>query len=257
MTGLVDGKVALATGAGSGIGRATAIVFAREGAKVVVADVDVKGGSETVHEIEASGGEALFVTADVSRSEAVEGLVARTIERFGKLDCGVNNAGIQGEMNPTDECSEENWNRTIAVNLTGVWLCMKYEIARMRAQGSGAIVNVASNFGFVGSPGMPAYSAAKHGVLGLTKTAALEYAQSGIRVNAVCPGPVQTPLVDNMLIAQPDLAGEIMDSITRRLPAGRLGRPEEIAEAIVWLCSDQASFATGIAMPVDGGFVAQ
>lgn len=257
MSGQVAGKVALVTGGGSGIGRASAIALAREGAKTVIADVDVKGGNESAQEIEAAGGEALFVEADVSRSKEVEALMARAVERFGRLDCAVNNAGIQGEMNPTDECSEENWNRTIAVNLTGVWLCMKYEIARMRAQGSGAIVNVASNFGFVGSPGMPAYSAAKHGVLGLTKTAALEYAQSGIRVNAVCPDPVQTPLVDNMLIAQPDQAGEIMDSITRRLPAGRLGRPEEIAEAIVWLCSDRASFATGIAMPVDGGFVAQ
>ena len=257
MTGLLKGKVALVTGGGSGIGRASGVSLAREGASVVLCDVDVAGGQETVRLIETADGEALFVEADVSRSQQVEALMARTVERFGRLDCAVNNAGIQGELNPTDECSEENWDRTIAVNLTGVWLCMKYEIARMREQGSGAIVNVASNFGLVGSPGMPAYSAAKHGVLGLTKTAALEYAALGIRVNAVCPGPVQTPLVDNMLIAQPDLADQIMASITQRLPAGRLGRPEEIAEAIMWLCSDQASFATGMAMPVDGGFVAQ
>ncbi len=257
MTGLLDGKVALVTGGGSGIGRASGVALAREGAKVVLADVDARGGEETARLIEAAGGEALFVAADVSRSQEVEALMARAVEVFGRLDCAVNNAGIQGELNPTDECSEENWDRTIAVNLTGVWLCMKYEIARMREQGSGAIVNVASNFGFVGSPGMPAYAAAKHGVLGLTKTAALEYAAMGIRVNAVCPGPVQTPLVDNMLSAQPDLAGQIMDSITQRLPLGRLGRPEEIGAAIVWLCSDQASFATGMAMPVDGGFIAQ
>ncbi len=257
MTGLVKGKVALVTGGSSGIGRASGVALAREGAKVVLADVDARGGEETARLIEAAGGEALFVAADVSRSQEVEALMARAVEVFGRLDCAVNNAGIQGELNPTDECSEENWDRTIAVNLTGVWLCMKYEIARMREQGSGAIVNVASNFGFVGSPGMPAYAAAKHGVLGLTKTAALEYAAMGIRVNAVCPGPVQTPLVDNMLSAQPDLAGQIMDSIIQRLPLGRLGRPEEIGAAIVWLCSDQASFATGMAMPVDGGFIAQ
>ena len=257
MSGQVNGKVALVTGGGLGIGRAAAIALAREGAKVVVADVNAEAGNDTAQKIEAAGGAALFVEADVSRPEAVEGMVARTVEAFGRLDCGVNNAGIQGELNPTDECSLENWNRTIAVNLTGVWLCMKYEIARMREQGSGAIVNVASNFGYVGSPGMPAYSAAKHGVLGLTKTAAIEYAASGIRVNAVCPGPVQTPLVDNMLVAQPELADRIMQSITQRVPAGRIGKPEEIGEAILWLCSDAAPFATGIAMPVDGGFVAQ
>ena len=257
MSGQVNGKVALITGGGLGIGRAAAIALAREGAKVVVADVDSKNGNETVHDIKAAGGETLFVETDVSQPKAVEALVARCVERFGRLDCGVNNAGIQGELNPTDLCSEENWNRTIAINLTGVWLCMKYEIARMREQGSGAIVNVASNFGYVGSPGMPAYSAAKHGVLGLTKTAALEYATLGIRVNAVCPGPVQTPLVDNMLIAQPELADKIMQSITQRVPAGRIGKPEEIGEAILWLCSDASPFATGMAMPIDGGFVAQ
>jgi NAD(P)-dependent dehydrogenase (short-subunit alcohol dehydrogenase family) len=257
VSGQVTGKVALVTGGASGIGRAAAIALAREGANVALADVDAEGGAETVRAVEAAGGAALFVSTDVSRADAVEALIAETVQRFGRLDCAVNNAGIQGELNPTDECSEENWNRIIGINLTGVWLCMKYEIARMREQGSGAIVNVASNFGFVGSPGMPAYSAAKHGVLGLTKTAALEYAQSGIRVNAVCPGPVQTPLVDNMLIDQPEAADEIMNSITRRLPMGRIGQPEEIGEAIMWLCSDGASFATGVALPVDGGFVAQ
>lgn len=257
MTGLVDTKVALVTGGGSGIGQAVGLALAHEGAKVVIADVDEEGGAETVRLITEAGGEALFVAADVSISSDVEALAAKTVSHFGRLDCAVNNAGIQGEVNTTDECSEENWNRTIAVNLTGVWLCMKYQIAEMRAQGAGAIVNVASNFGLVGSPGMPAYSAAKHGVLGLTKTAALENAGLGIRVNAVCPGPVQTPLVDNMLRAQPDAAAEIMDSISSRVPLGRIGRAEEISGAIVWLCSDQASFTTGMAMPVDGGFVAQ
>jgi len=257
VSGQVKGKVALVTGGASGIGRAAAIALAREGANVALADVDAEGGAETVRAVEAAGGAALFVSTDVSRADAVEALIAETVQRFGRLDCAVNNAGIQGELNPTDECSEENWNRLIGINLTGVWLCMKYGIARMRKQGSGAIVNVASNFGFVGSPGMPAYSASKHGVLGLTKTAALEYAQSGIRVNAVCPGPAQTPLVDNMLIDQPEAADEIMNSITRRLPMGRIGQPEEIGEAIMWLCSDGASFATGVALPVDGGFVAQ
>jgi len=257
VTGLVNGKVALVTGGGAGIGEAAALALAREGAKVVLCDVDAAGGADTVRQIEAAGGEALFVESDVSRAGDVAALIASAVDRFGALDCAVNNAGIQGEVNTTEQCSEDNWNRIIAINLTGVWLCMKYEIAQMKRQGGGAIVNIGSNFGLVGSPGMPAYSAAKHGVLGLTKTAALENATAGVRVNAVCPGPVQTPLVDQMLHAQPDAAAEIMESITSRLPLGRIGRPEEISGAIVWLCSDQASFATGMAMPVDGGFTTQ
>ena len=257
MAGQLDTRVALVTGGGSGIGRASAVVFAREGAKVVVADVDEDGGQETVRIIEAAGGTARFVRADVSQAAEVAALVEQAVSTYGRLDCTLNNAGIQGDIKQTAECSQENWDRIIATNLTGVWLCMKHEIPHMLSQGGGVIVNTASNFGLVGSNGMPAYSASKHGVLGLTKTAALEYAKSGIRVNAVCPGPVQTPLVDKVLAAQPELGDQIIKAIEAREPVGRMGRPEEIAEAVVWLCSDAASFVTGTAMSVDGGFVTQ
>ena len=257
MAGRLDTKVALVTGGGSGIGRASALAFAREGAKVVVADVDVEGGEETVRLIEAAGEAALFVRTDVSQAAEVAALVERAVVTYGRLDYALNNAGIQGDIKQTAECSQENWDRIIATNLTGVWLCMKHEIPHMLKQGSGAIVNTASNFGLVGSDGMPAYSASKHGVVGLTKTAALEYAKSGIRVNAVCPGPVQTPMIDKILHAQPELASQIIEAIKDREPVGRMGLPGEIAEAVVWLCSDAASFVTGTAMAVDGGFVTQ
>lgn len=257
MAGQLDARVALVTGGGSGIGRASAVVFAREGAKVVVTDVDEDGGQETVRLIEAAGGTARFVRADVSQAAEVAALVEQTVSTYGRLDYALNNAGIQGDIKQTAECSQENWDRIIATNLTGVWLCMKHEIPHMLNQGGGAIVNTSSNFGLVGSNGMPAYSASKHGVLGLTKTAALEYAKSGIRVNAVCPGPVQTPLVDKVLAAQPELGDQIIKAIEAREPVGRMGQPEEIAEAVVWLCSDAASFVTGTAMSVDGGFVTQ
>jgi NAD(P)-dependent dehydrogenase (short-subunit alcohol dehydrogenase family) len=257
MARLLEQKVALVTGGGSGIGRASAIAFSREGAEVIVSDIDITGGEETIRLIQAAGGTAIFVQADVARATEVEALVKKGVETYGRLDCALNNAGIQGEIRQTAECSEENWNRIIAINLTGVWLCMKHELAYMLPQGSGTIVNTASNFGLVGSQGMPAYSASKHGVLGLTKTAALEYAQVGIRVNAVCPGPTQTPLVDRILSQQPQLATQIVEAIKAREPVGRMGQPEEIAEAVVWLCSEAASFVTGIALAVDGGFVAQ
>jgi NAD(P)-dependent dehydrogenase (short-subunit alcohol dehydrogenase family) len=243
----------LVTGGGSGIGRSTAIAFATAGAKVVVADVDVAGGEETLALLSGIGGQGIFVAADVSRSDHVEALVQKTVETFGSLDCAFNNAGIQGDLCPTAECSEENWDRITGTNLKGVWLCMKYEILQMLKQGSGAIVNNASNFGLVGSKGMPAYSAAKHGVIGLTKTAAIEYAERGIRVNAVCPGPVQTPLVDRIVAKQP----EIVTAITEREPIGRMGQPGEIATAVLWLCSDEASFVVGSILSVDGGYVAQ
>mgnify|MGYP006098410677 CR=1 FL=1 len=254
---MIEGKTALVTGGGSGIGRSTAIAFGAAGAKVVVADVDEAGGKETVAQIEAAQGTAMFVTADVSKASDVENMVNATVAAYGGLDCAFNNAGIQGALDQTADCTEENWDRITGINLKGVWLCMKYEIAHMLKSGGGAIVNNSSNFGLVGSNGMPAYSAAKHGVIGLTKTAALEYAQSSIRVNAVCPGPVQTPLVDKILSAQPDLADGIIASIKEREPIGRFGQPEEIATAVVWLCSPEASFVVGAILPVDGGFVAQ
>jgi NAD(P)-dependent dehydrogenase (short-subunit alcohol dehydrogenase family) len=253
MTYKLESKTALVTGGGSGIGRAAAIAFANAGANVVVADVDATAGEETVTLIEAASGTALFVLADVSKSKSVEGMVNAAVAAYGGLDCAFNNAGIQGELSQTADCSEENWDHITGINLKGVWLCMKYEIAQMLKQGGGAIVNNSSNFGLVGSNGMPAYSASKHGVIGLTKTAALEYAQSGIRVNAICPGPVQTPLVDKILESQPD----IIDAIISREPIGRMGEAEEIAHAVVWLCSAQATFVVGAVLPVDGGFVAQ
>ena len=256
MAGRLDQQVALVTGGASGIGRAAALAFAREGARVVASDVIVAGGEETAQMIQAAGGTALFVKADGSQGNEVERMVKLAVETYGQLDCAFNNAGIQGDLAQTAECSEENWHRIIAINLTGVWLCMKHEIPPMLERG-GAIVNTASNFGLVGSNGMPAYAASKHGVLGLTKTAALEYAKAGIRINAVCPGPTQTPLVDTVLRQQPQRADQIVAAILAREPVGRMGRPEEIAEAVVWLCSEAASFVTGIALAVDGGYVAQ
>ena len=253
MAGLTEGKVALVTGAGSGIGRATALVFAREGAKVVVSDIVVEGGQETVQQIEAAGGEAIFVKADVSQAADVEALVTQTVETYGRLDCAFNNAGIEGGMKLTIDCTKEEFDRTIAVNLTGVWLCMKYEIQQMLSQGSGAIVNTASAAGLVGFPSLPDYVASKHGVVGLTKTAALEYAKSGIRVNAVCPGVIQTPMVERGAQLSPGF-DELAVSME---PVGRFGQPAEIGEAVVWLCSDAASFVTGHPMVVDGGLVAQ
>ena len=251
MAGHVDGKVALVTGGGSGIGRATALVFAREGAKVVVADIVVTGGEETVRLIKAAGGEAVFIKADVSKAAEVEALVKKTVETHGRLDCAFNNAGIEGEVAQTPNCTEEN--STIAINLKGVWLCLKYEIPQMLKQGGGAIVNTASVAGLVGFQGIPAYVASKHGVAGLTKTAALEYAKAGIRVNAVCPGVIHTPMVERAFRASPQMA----EAAIAMEPVGRLGKPEEIAEAVVWLCSDAASFVTGLPMVVDGGLVAQ
>jgi NAD(P)-dependent dehydrogenase (short-subunit alcohol dehydrogenase family) len=243
----------LVTGAGSGIGRASALAFNREGAKVVVADVVVEGGEETVNMIKKAGGEALFVRADVSRAAEVEALIRTTIATYGRLDCAHNNAGIAGRTATVEEDTEENWDRTLAINLKGVWLCMKYEIPQMLAQGSGAIVNTASDAGLIAVRRGGAYVASKHGVVGLTKTAALEYAKSGIRVNAVCPGPIDTPMLQRGASRRP----QIIEKMAAAQPGGRLGQPQEIAEAVVWLCSEAASFVTGHAMPVDGGYLAQ
>lgn len=249
---LFAGKVALVTGAASGIGRASALAFAQQGAKVVVADVNVSGGEETVRMIVDNGGEAIFVATDVSRAVEVEALVRQTIAHFGRLDVAHNNAAIEGALAPTAAYSEEDWDRTINVNLKGTWLCLKYEILHMLQQGSGAIVNTASVVGLVGTIGLPAYCAAKGGVVQLTKAAALEYAKAGIRINAVCPGATHTPML-NRLMVQPGAETGMLATI----PLGRIGNPEEIAAAVVWLCSDAASYVTGHIMVVDGGMIAQ
>lgn len=246
-------KVALVTGAGSGIGRAVALRLAVAGAKVVAADFNQEACARTCAELKKSGAEAAWRRTDVSKTDEVQALIAFTIRTFGRIDCAVNNAGIQGELASTAECSEENWDRIVGTNLRGVFLCMKYELREMLTRGSGAIVNIASNFGLVGSPQMPAYSASKHGVVGLTKTAAIEVAARGIRVNAVCPGPTLTPLAEAVIKDTPG----IIDAINSRLPIGRMASPAEIAEAVAWLCSDAAAFVVGGIFPVDGGYVAQ
>ena len=255
MPGTLDGKVALVTGAASGIGRATALTFAREGAKLVVADMNEDGGQQTVHMITENGSEAMFVQVDVTSASQIEAMISKTVETYGRLDCSFNNAGTEGTtMVSTIDYKEEDWNRVLSINLTGVWLCMKYEITQMLKQGAGAIVNTASVAGLVGSRGAgSAYAASKHGVVGLTKTAALEYAKQGIRVNCVCPGVIRTPMMERMLTRTPALEQQYIAAE----PIGRLGRPEEIAESVVWLCSDAASFVTGHTMTVDGGYVAQ
>jgi NAD(P)-dependent dehydrogenase (short-subunit alcohol dehydrogenase family) len=252
MRDMFVGKVALVTGAGSGIGRAAALAFAREGARVIVADVTVDAGQETVRAIGAHDGEALFVQADVSVAGDVSAMVERAVTTYGRLDCAFNNAGIEGEMATTAECSEENWDRTIAINLKGAWLCMKHEIPHMLEQGGGAIVNCASIAGLVGFPNLPAYTASKGGIVQLTRTAALEYAQSGIRVNALCPGVIHTPMVDRITDRDPETEAQF----TALEPIGRMGTPEEMAEAAIWLCSDAASFITGHPLVADGGLVA-
>jgi len=250
-----DGKVALVTGGSSGIGRAAALAFAHEKAKVVIADVAVEGGEETVAMIKRAGGDALFVSTDVSQASAVEALMAKVLATYGRLDCAHNNAGISsGVRAATADVPEDVWDRVIAINLKGVWLSMKYEIPLMLAHGGGAIVNMSSGFGLVGNPnGGAAYVTSKHGIVGLTKTAALEYAKAGIRINAVCPGVIRTPLIEHIMQREPQFAAQM----TARHPIGRFGTVEEVAETILWLCSDAASFVTGHAMAVDGGFVAQ
>jgi len=253
MAGLVQGKIALVTGGGSGIGRATAIALAREGAKVMIADYVPEGGDRTVKMIKEKGGDASFVHADVSVTRQVEMMVNKTVETYGRIDCAFNNAGIEGKASDTVLCTEEVFDRTIAINLKGVWLCMKYEIPQMLKQGGGSIVNTASVAGLRGFVGLPAYNASKHGVIGLTRTAALEFALKNIRVNCVCPGVIHTPMVERLMDGSPYGKTEL-EALE---PVGRMGKPEEIAEGVVWLSSDAASFVTGHPLVIDGGWVAR
>lgn len=248
-----EGKVALVTGAGSGIGRATALAFAQRGSKVALADSSLRGGQGTLEMIGAMGREAVFIRTDVSRSDEVRAMVEQAVTAYGRLDFAFNNAGILGDSARTHECTEENWDRVISVNLRGVWLCMRCEIPHMLKQGSGAIVNTASADALVGDPGVPAYAASKGGVLQLTRTAALEYAKDNVRINAICPGTVHTPMIDRLLEEQPETEAFLRGS----MPIGRFAEPEEVAEAVVWLCSDAASFVVGHALSIDGGLVAQ
>jgi NAD(P)-dependent dehydrogenase (short-subunit alcohol dehydrogenase family) len=247
------GKIAIVTGASAGIGRAAALALGAAGARVAVADIDVARGEQVAKEIADKGGSAIFVRTDVSDDASVAEMVAATVQRWGGLDVAVNNAGIEGTPAVTADCTPENWHRTLAVNLTGVWSCMRHEIPRLLERGGGSIVNMASVAGLVGFASIPAYVASKHGVVGLTKTAALEYAQSGIRINAICPGVIDTEMVARFTGGQ----AEAEAAMVATEPVGRMGRSEEIADAVVWLCSDRSSFVTGQAIAVDGGFTSR
>ena len=254
MAGMLYGKSTLITGGGGGIGRATALTFAREGARIAVADLTAEAARETVALVNAAGGQAISLSGDMSRDADVRAMIEAVVGAYGRLDCAFNNAGIAGWQvdaagKKTAEWSEEAFDRMIAVNLKGVWLCMRHELPQMQAQGGGAIVNTASIAGLVGLPSSSAYVAAKHGVIGLTKTAAIEYAEANIRVNAVCPGYIRTRMTEPSM----QLRGE---AILAHTPLKRMGNPEEIAEMVVWLCSQRASYVSGAAYNVDGGYMA-
>ena len=253
MAGTLEGKVALITGGGSGIGRATALKLASEGVKIMIADYVPEGAERVVKAIKEAGGEASCVAADVSVTAQVELMVNKAVEAYGRLDYAFNNAGIEGTIADTASYPEESFDRTIAINLKAVWLCMKYEIPQMLKQGGGAIVNTASTLGLVALAGASAYNAAKHGVVGLTKTAALEYAQKNIRVNCVCPGFIRTAMVERAM----DKSMVLEADMIAIEPVGRLGKPEEIAAGVSWLLSDAASFVTGHSLTIDGGWTAR
>lgn len=246
-------KVALITGGASGIGRAAALAFAREGASVVLADIDAQGGEETAHLVAAAGGDAAFVKTDVRAAADVEALVSFAENTYGRIDAAFNNAGVLGSGASMIDFTEDDWDDVMGVNLKGMWLCMKYEIPAMMQSGGGAIVNVSSIAGLVGSQHSPAYAASKHGVVGLTKTAALQYAPHNIRVNCICPAAVLSPMLETLVTRNPQVGTKLKAS----QPNGRFASPAEIAEVAVWLCSDAASFVTGAALPVDGGYTAQ
>lgn len=247
----LENRIALVTGAASGIGRATAIALANEGATVVVSDINIVEGEDTAHLLTTAGHQAIFIPCDVTRAIQVESMVRRTISTFKRLDYAVNNAGVGGDMTPTDLREEATWDMILGINLKGVWLSMKYELPPMLDQSYGSIVNVASAAGLVGFRYASAYAASKHGVVGLTRSAALEYARKNIRVNAVCPGFTETPMMAGMTDTNP----KMVEANINAIPMRRLGTPEEIAQAILWLCSDDSSFVTGHAMAVDGGTV--
>jgi len=252
MAGRLEGKATLVTGGASGIGRAATLAFAREGARLVVADVS-PAGEETASQARALGAAATFERADVSRQADVDRLVERTVALYGRLDCAFNNAGIEGALAPLADYPQDVFERVMQVNLFGVWRCLRAEIPRMVRDGGGAIVNTASIGGLVGAASFSAYVASKHAVVGLTKCAAIDYARAGIRVNAICPGVIDTPMLDRIAAS----AAEVRDALVAMAPMRRLGTPAEIAEAVVWLCSDAASFVTGHTLAADGGFVAQ
>jgi len=246
-------KIVLVTGGSSGIGKACALAFSRSGATVtIVADINQEGLDQTVSEM---AGQGLSIRLDVSKPDQVEKMVNEVVKKYGRIDYAVNNAGVEGQLASTTDCSEENWDKVLSINLKGIWLCMKYEIPQMLKQKSGSIVNMSSVLGLVGLPGYPAYVASKHGVVGLTKTAALEYAQTGIRINAICPGAVRTPLMNRMITDNPGLISE--EILVSLEPIGRVATPEEVADAAVWLCSSNSSYVTGIALPLDGGLTAR
>jgi len=248
--GALDGKAALVTGGASGLGRASAIALARAGATVTIVDVNEDGGKETAALVLAGSGDADFIRADVTQPDDVAAMVDKTVARWGHLDCAVNNAGTTGASAPTAEYTIDDWTRTIELNLTSVFICLRHEIPAMLERG-GAIVNMASGAGLVGFPGLPAYVASKHGVVGLTRAAAMEYAGQGVRINAICPGSTRTPMLEGFMGGDE----QVERMLTRPIPVGRLGRPEEIAEAVVWLCSVAASFVVGHALAVDGGTI--